>query len=71
MPVTTESICLVKEDGRGIVGGRNQVRRVSSCEHEQIKGCRQSYNCAPNPTLLLEYTVTKYAISQKHLTPGH
>lgn len=23
------------------------------------------------PTLLLEYTVTKYAISQKHLTPGH
>ena len=36
-----------------------------------IKGCRQSYNRAPNPTLLLEYAVIKYAISQKHLTPGH
>lgn len=36
-----------------------------------IKDCRQSYNRAPNPTLLLEYAVIKYAISQKHLTPGH
>lgn len=37
------------------------------------KGCGQPYNCSPiaGCTLLLEYTVTKYAISQKHLTPGH
>lgn len=38
-----------------------------------IKGYGQPYNCAPNAgsALLLEYAVTKYAISQKHLTPGH
>ena len=38
MAVTTESICLVKEDGRGIVGDRNQVKRVSSHEREHDEG---------------------------------
>ena len=56
--------------------GEQSWRQESSEEFQvmsvnMIKGCKQSYNCAPNPTLLLEYTVTKHAISQKHLTPGH
>lgn len=53
-----------------MVGGRNQVRRVSSRVMNKLRAAG-SHITVLQPTLLLEYTVTKYAISQKASHSGH